>query len=196
MGHLTTLGGELDGQPYQGTLAARCEPGVRCQVTPFTSAFVALQDRDQLDYAAARLAINNRIGLQFDPFAEADSVPPGVFDLAALRSFLDRGSLLSLWIQDLLAWLDDSGSPVPAGVFVGTPGPGPGGPAPAPDPACTDFEVVVDEPHYLVDSHAAMVAALQDPENRADGRLVIGITGDIDDGPDGPAVNPMTSVGE
>lgn len=189
---VSTLGGELDGQPYQGVLRARCLDEVSCAVTPWSTAIRALQGQAQLDYESARLQLGNRVGLQFDPFTvEASALPDDTIDIAALRDFLDFGSLLDLWIQDLLAWLDDPTGFVPAGIVVRNEGTNL-----EPDPACSDFDVVVDEPHYLVDSHAALAAALEDPEGRADGRLVIGITDDINDGPDGAPVDPTTCLSE
>ncbi len=178
-------GGSLAGQDYEGELEAQCQAEVRCVVSPLTTAFVVLEQRDQLDYDTVRTALRNRLGLHIDPFADSDDVNAEVFDVAAVRAFIDRGRLLDTWIQELIAWFDGA-APLPEGVSGATPGPGI-----EPDTTCSDFTVDVGEPHYLVGSHAEMVAALDDPDELADDRLVIGITGDIDDGPQGTRFEPV-----
>ncbi len=183
---LRARGGLLDGQPYEGELEAICQADARCILSPLTTAFVALADRGQLDFEDARASLRNRLRLHIDPFAERDDVDPAVFDVAAASDSIDRGRSLAPWIASLLSWFDGEGSS-PEGVPEAPPSTGPGI---EPDTTCSDFTVDVAEPHYLVANHAQMVAALEDPEGLANGRLVIGITGDIDDGPQGTRFEP------
>lgn len=175
--------GTLDNAPYLGELSGHCGVLDACHATPFTTAVVELMAQLGMDSEEARAELGNRLGFHADPFVEPDLESAGL-DMVALRSSLDTGAGLSLWVTDLLAWVQDAEISIPAGILTPV-----DIPPYEPDLACTEFSVDIETPHYLVSSHAEMVTALTDPDDQADGRLVIGITADISEGFDSGADN-------
>lgn len=168
--------GLLDDEPYLGELTGYCAVSDACHATPLTTAQVELMTMLDLSHADAKAELGNRLGFHFDPFIEEDQEATNV-DMALLRNTLDSGAGLSLWVSDLVQWVQDANLTIPPGLLSYA-----DIPPYEPDSLCTDFEIDIDEPHYLVANHAQLVSALEDPEDKANGELIIGITADISSG--------------
>ena len=168
--------GQLDEEPYLGELSGYCAVPDACHATPFTTAQVELMSALDVSPEEAKANLGNQLGFHFDPFIEEDQEPTNL-DMALLRTTLDDGAGLSLWVSDLVQWVQDAALDIPPGILAY-----PDIPPYEPDTLCTDFAIDVDTPHYLVATHAEMVTALEDPDDKANGELIIGITADMNSG--------------
>ncbi len=115
---LITTGGEKEGEPYAGELAAWCQDGL-CDVTPFSSLVLALVDELDMSMADALALASTMLGVEADPFVhmQRHGTPAVLTDISMeqLQAMLDKGRGLQDWIAGLVAWAraGDTSTPPP-----------------------------------------------------------------------------------
>ncbi|MDX9767879.1 MAG: DUF1566 domain-containing protein [Ectothiorhodospiraceae bacterium] len=125
---VVTNGGWVRGQPFVGSMTARCS-GSPCHVTPLTTLADAYAERNGLSYEDALAAVLAAFGLPMDPFA-AELDGASLVDLEPVRNTIADGGI-EAWL-DVLLDLIGQGADLPP-EYVGIPIPDPT-PDPTPDP--------------------------------------------------------------
>ena len=111
---LVSAGGELNGNPYLGTLRADCQlsssaESLTCNLTPWSSLAASLVDSG-LTVAQAAAQLFDVFRLAQDPFLQdannPGSVPLYKFDLDTARSAIGDGSGLADWLALMQDWVE------------------------------------------------------------------------------------------
>lgn len=132
---LVSEGGELDGNPYLGTLRADCQlsssaESLTCNLTPWSSLAAARVDTG-LTVAEAAAQLFDVFRLAEDPFVQdannPDSVPLYKFDLDTARAAIADGSglvdwltLMQDWVEAVVVWMGEIDAGNTDAVIVGT----------------------------------------------------------------------------
>ena len=109
---VTASGGTLDGEDYPGTLIGQCSE-LPCDITPLTTLFDQLADREEIPYAEAAGLLLSWLDLDTDPFIAAhQGAPVAGVDLTAVRDgLLNHPEGVAGWISAVLAAFDDASTP-------------------------------------------------------------------------------------